>query len=456
MRSRTTIGKGARKLLVCAAAAGGAILAWSGSAGAGTVQGTLATTQGDSITSDQLRDWINEFITAANQRLVVMTQCFGGNSATSFAGQGNTSVISATSPGQESTYGGYDDDAAGALAPGAGNTGATVHAAGTAGKDASETPSTGGGLAPGGFSLAPVPAAPVPADPIHSRHVLVYAGQPDGGGGTSDVAQRDAIAANFAGQPNTTVTSAGGAGGGGWSQPGSAAGLRNALKSIGTAINASANPAKEQFILFVTDHGDLHNKESKSVVSPQNTTIPLTPSSPFQSFGSIQLDPDTLANDPNNQPGFSVFLPFHDGTSSLRTAPYDPFTPFFPPNCWQMGLDNPAPTGTDWNIPSFFDVFVELDDSGVVGDFPGEGVRVMFKLPPPDNSMFFVDSFFDVFYDVSLTNFTNFTPRAGNYLVTELSQDSGTIAKLPEPAGALALAAGCALTTLMRRRRQGN
>jgi hypothetical protein len=421
------------------------------SARAAVVQGTLSTSVGDSITSDQLRDWINEFIPGGNQRLLVMTQCYGGNAATSFAGAAGTAVISATSPGQTAVYGGYDADAAVALAPGAGNTGATVHAAGTAGKHASETPSTGGGVAPGDFSLAPVPAAPAPTDPIFSRHVLVYAGIPDGGGGTSDVAQRNQIAANFAGQPHTTVTSVGGAGGGGWNHPGSAAGLRKALSDIGAAINASPQPTREQFIMFITYHGDLHKKQTTTVVSPQNSTIPLTPpSNPFRTFSPSELPPDHLAADPNNVAGFSVFLPFNNG-SVLRTAP-DVATPYFPPNSWQLELDNLSPTGTDYTIGSFFDVFLELDGSGVVGDFPGEGVRVIFQLPHLDNTPAFMDSFFDVFYEVRLTNHTHFTQQAGAYLVGEFSQDSGAIAKvIPEPTALILLMLGG--LSLMRQRR---
>lgn len=420
------------------------------SAIAGVVQGTLCTTKGDSITSDQLRDWIDELIPGGNQRLLVMTQCYGGNSATSFSGSGGTSVVSATSAGQTAVYGGYDNDAAGALAPGAGNTGATVHAAGTAGKHASETPSTGGGAAAGGFSLAPVPAAPAPADPIHSRHVLVYAGIPDGGGGTSDVAQRNQIAANFAGQPNTTVTSVGGAGGGGWNHAGSAAGLRQALKDIGTTIAGSPQPTKEQFIMYITDHGDLHNKESKEVVTGINQTVPLTPSAPFRTFTPVELPPTHLAQDPSNSAGFSVFLPFHDGSSSIFTAP-ESALPYFPANCWQLNLDNTSPSGADYLLGNSSDLMLELNGNGIVGDFPGEGIRVNFGLPHPDTSSLFIDSFFDVFYNVSLSNFTNFSTHPGNYLVGEFSQDTGNIAKVPEPSTTV-FAAVAVLASLRRRR----
>jgi hypothetical protein len=400
------------------------------------VQGTLCTSLGDSISSDQLRDWINELIPGGNERLLVMTQCFGGNAASSFSMQPMTSVISATSPGETAKYGGYDNDAANALGPGPMKTGANVHAAGNAGKHASETPMTTG--APGGFSLEPVATM---GDMIESRHVLVYAGQPGGGGGTTDVMQRDKIKMNFMG--DAMVTTVGGAGGGGWDKPGSAKGLREALKDIGTAIMMSPNPTKEQFIMYITDHGDLHKKESTATPLPQNTpSVPLVPNFPTFS-SSLELDPQILIDDSLNNPGFSVFLEPTDPMS------YSEF-PVFSNGAFTLLLDNPSPSGADYSIDSFFDVFTELDNSGIVGDHPGEGIRISFQLPHLDSSMPFLDSFFDVFYDVSLSNNTSL-----GFNVVEFSQDSGNIMKpVPEPSAMMLAAAAFAGVGLMRRRRK--
>jgi hypothetical protein len=427
-----------RFLLFCSA---GAIWSFASTGFGAVVQGTLCTSVGDSISSDQLNAWINEFIPAGNQRLLVMTQCFGGNAATSFAGAPNTSVISATSPGQTAKYGGYDNDAAGALKPMPGTTANNVHTAGTTGKHATETPTNGGTVAPGGISLEPVAT---PADMIESRHVLVYAGQPGGGGGTTDVMQRDTIKMNFMG--DASVVSVGGAGGGGWDKPGSAKGLREALKEIGMAIAMSPNPTKEQFIMYITDHGDLHNKETTATPSQPTLTVPLVPS--FPTFSLSQLNPTILADDPFNQPGFSVFLEL---PSPVSESIWSGSGRLFNPGDLLLQLDNPSLSAPDFlNIPSFFDVFVELDGSGIVGDYPGEGVRVMYELPFPDNSMAFADSFFDVFYSVSLTNNTG-----GTYFVHEFSQDSGNIIKpVPEPSAMMLAVAALIGLGFVRTRRK--
>ena len=304
--------------------------------------GTLSTSIGDSITDTQLADWIDELIPPATsgQRLIVLTECFGGDKVDNFAGKANTAVISATSPGETATYGGYDDDAAAALKPGATNTGATVHAAGSG--DAKATPTTGGGLAPGGFSLAPVAT---PTDMIESRHVLVYAGQPDGGGGTTDVMQRDTIKANFAG--DATVTTVGGAGGGGWDHPGSAKGLRAALKAIGDDIANDPMPTKEQFILFVTDHGDLHKKDANNTITVPSCgalCLPTPYSSSFDGFDSLlDLDPQILFDDPDNEPGLSIFVDLwqynQDNPGGEILIP-DGSPPFFSPGEWQLTVNS--------------------------------------------------------------------------------------------------------------------
>jgi hypothetical protein len=78
-----------------------------------------------------------------------------------------------------------------------------------------------------------------------------------------DNADRDVIVQNFAGQPNTTVDTAGGVrapsdsnkGVDGWEYPGTSRALSRAIAAAGTAIRNSENPAREQFILFVGDHG---------------------------------------------------------------------------------------------------------------------------------------------------------------------------------------------------------
>ncbi|MCC7409042.1 MAG: VPLPA-CTERM sorting domain-containing protein [Phycisphaeraceae bacterium] len=414
-----------------------AAAAWAGGVHAATItKGTLSASKGTSILDSDLAKWIDDYIPGGSQRLIVMTQCYGGDTAKAFTGKANTAVASATSAGEKATYGGYDKSAADALKPGAGKTASDVHTAGTGGKASGETPSSNGGLGLGDFKLDPT-------DANSSRHVLVYAGKPDGGGGTSDTAQRDKIKGNFAGQTNTTITTAGGstAGSGGWDQEGSAAGLKKALKQIGDAINASADPSKEQFILFITDHGDTHQ-----VDIPLNPVITPGGSALVQNFQTFQTTATfgtaQFTEDANNVPGFSVFLDLH--AMGLEHPIVD--GPLFAPGDWELVL---TPNGGSATLlDSFFDVFTELsiDDSGIVGDEQGEGVQLFFPVSEP----VMISSFFDVFVEIEVVNHT-----ADDWTIGYVSQDSGDMAKIvPEPAGLWLLGAAIGWVGSARRVRR--
>lgn len=424
------------------------------------LDGTLSVPDGNGnpITGSQLRMWMNDLVPPNVKGLLILTECYGGNVAANFTGaDNNTAVISATSGGQTATYGGYDSGASNALAPGAANTGQTVHAGGTATRDtANETPTTAGGLAPNGFSLAPVGT-----NDIESRHILIYAGIPDNQAGR-DFDQRDKIKMNFAGQapPGTTITTVGDAGMNGWDKPASAAELRKAIKEIGDTIAGSANPSKEQFVMFVTDHGDLHNKEVVGATVAPSTSTGLTgvPSFGLSLPGSPA--PLQLLDDPNNVPGFSMFIDLY--TMGLTTP--NTGGGFFDPGDWELTLT--PDMGAPFMIDSFFDVFTELSidgfdgSSSIVGDTPGEGIRVYFPFDGlggrPSESIF-AGSFFDIFYDVDIANFTPQGPgiHSGSYLISEFSQDTGNISKLepiPEPGTALWGLVGLAAGLIRRRR----
>jgi hypothetical protein len=280
---------------------------------------------------------------------------------------GNTAVASATSPGEQATYGGYDSGASGALSPGAGRTGQTVHNGGVGTKVSTETPSTGGGLGLADFSLEDTSAT----GPVKSRHVLVYAGIPDAAPGR-DVDQRNAIQNAFAGQANTSVRSVGGAGGGGWNHPGSAAGLRSALKEIQTEINASSDPSAEQFILYVTDHGDLHKQDdAPAAVRPGSGTDVYFTSTVIPGYTTEEIDPTILAGDPGNQPAIEAFISLN--TPQTIVPVFDAFiqpmvgvpTALSSHTVNPVDLAGPSP-GT-------------LPD-GIVGNAPGEGWEIVFPI----------------------------------------------------------------------------
>lgn len=83
---------------------------------------TICTTYGDDIYDYQLDQMIDSVVPPSAKRLIVLTQCYGGDCLDNFTGT-NTAVVSATSSGQKAKYGGYDDDAANACKPEAGKTG---------------------------------------------------------------------------------------------------------------------------------------------------------------------------------------------------------------------------------------------------------------------------------------------------------------------------------------------
>ncbi len=294
---------------------------------AGSKKATICTTYGDDIYDYQLDQMIDSFIPPSAKRLIVLTQCYGGDAADNFTGT-NTAVLSATSPGQKAKYGGYDDDAANACKPGAGKTGQSVHAAGTAGKHPAETPVMGGGLAPGAVSLEPVTADGA----VRSRHVVVYAGMPDAKG--RDNAQRDKIKANFAGQPNTTVTTVGGVGpADGWDKHGWGRGLKDAINEAAAAIEAAPDPSKEQFLLFVTDHGDLHTVEFVTTPVPPSNSIVVANVAAFVAADFQERQFERL--------GFSITVDLAPFTHAVGD-PTD-YAPFFPTNAWRLLLTPPLP-----------------------------------------------------------------------------------------------------------------
>jgi len=396
-------------------------------AAAGEKQGTLCTSAGASITDSDLKAMIEAYIPSDAKSLLTFTQCFGGDCVDNFADMPNVAVTSATSPGETATYGGYDDDAAGALRPG-GGTGQTVHDIGTGGKASGETPMTGGGLSPGGVSLEPVDPL---WGPVRSRHIVVYAGKPDAGAGRdNDQAQR--IRDNFAGQPNTTVTTVGGDGTGVWDRPGTAAGLAGAIAHAGSLINDSFWPEDEQFILFVTDHGDLHNTQPVATTVAQATHQTVQD---VQSFQSADFDGTAQITDP----GFSLRIELPTGMTHPVGDPFN-YMPLFQPGQWSLILDNGVEAPFD--LMEFEELYID-DGDGIIGNAPGEGMELAFDIDPD----WWVESFFDVTFDVDVFNGSPF-----DVTVVDFSQDTGDVAKVPEPATVGLVALG--LAALARRRRR--
>jgi hypothetical protein len=254
--------------------------------GAAEVHGSIYTNAGPDIYDTQLRQLLDHYIPAANvhSTLLILTECYGGDKMDDLATRPNTTTLSATSVCQVAYYGGYHDDAAKALKPGVGRTSDDVHNAGIAGKHASESPQKQGPVA----SLTKTH----PDSTIKSRHVLVFAGHPN----AQDNADVNNIKNNFTDQQATTVTAVGANGAAPYDYPGTLQGLKDALNAIKPQMNPS-----EQFILFVTDHGDKH------VVDPAPLNFgDSSQSEPLSFPAPTQQD---MQNDPNNKPQISLFSP---------------------------------------------------------------------------------------------------------------------------------------------------
>ena len=322
--------------------------------------------------------------------------------------------------------------------------------------------------------------------------MLVYAGQPGGNG--TDVAIRNTISANWNNKLDTVTTiGATGGGAGGWANEGSAFGLKSAIDAAGKAINAAANPAQQQLILFVTDHGGLRNVATDLNRSAPNIalvgggsaptpntfiTVPTQAFSPnpnlvtfttltkgFTTFGAgIVTNPNAPQN-PGSLPSaaqlaspvFSILVPFSNNNA---------ITPALMLHMggtvnWELDLFNPVLNQSLFLPDSFQVVYNPSDPAGnkfVAADDLNKdaGIRIEFQLPGQPDGMDFQDFFFNANLDVSLANFTG-----TDYNIGEFAQENPALSPLsvPEPSS-IVLCAGPLMIPLMLmwvrgRRRRG-
>lgn len=353
--------------------------------------GTLCVSSGCPMYDFELAQLIAAHIPACTKKLIVLTECYGGDVVNDFANSPNTAVISATSPGQQAQYGGYDDDAANALRPGPGRNGNDVHVAGRNGRGRGETPMRGGTMSAGNFNLDDVSSN----GPVRSRHIVYYAGKPNG----MDNAYRDTIKSNFAGQANTTVHTAGGSGSG-YDQPGTTGGLHHAIDDAATNITNSPDPCREQFILFVSDHGDLEKLTQAQI---RELGVGKTVKTSLPGFISgVDANPADFLNTPGNTTSYSVLLPL--GQTGMT---WNPDRGRILQN-GQLVLTVSA-GGFNSVISVFRELHSDFDSSGIIGDFPMDTILIEFDIPED----IFVTSFFDNNVTVSLTNRSRYTLPLG-------------------------------------------
>lgn len=392
------------------------------------------------VSDFDLAKMIDASVPQSTQRLLIFAQCYGGEFAASpYFNKPNTATASATRTGEQAQYSGYHDDAARALRPEPGRTGETVHLEGIAGifqgaafNTFPEHPTTGGGLPLASFSLEPVTATGA----VRSRHIIIYAGKPDsqprrdpetgdslpdGQGGkrrTTDVQDRNNIRINFADEPNTTVWAVGGTpdaddptlGTDGWDFSGTPEGLAAALERVRQAIANSPDPSKEQFALFVSDHGDFRvggltrvplNPNSRSVVNPA-----------FPAMDSARTIGAT-------DPAFTFYVSFEGQALPIQRDAQGNYMPFFGASDFTMDV---TPNGGQALL---FDVYtehyLELGDD-ILGNQPGEGLLFRFPVAPDVFSSMLVDTTLSV-------GITSKIPAA--IIVNELAQETGPVARGP-------------------------
>jgi len=387
--------------------------------------GELVTRPGEpAISAVQLNSLLTNAIPEAALKLLIFAQCYGGNLALSplFRDATNTAVSSGTSPNQQGRYGGFHDDAARGLRPAAGRTALDLHEEGSAGKstvwaERAEVTDTQAGIfawsewprMSGGLPLSQFPLDPVTTNgAVRSRHIVIFAGRPtvmneevltqgtitvpDNGGTRqtfSDAADRDQIKTQFLGQPNTTIRTVGGkpswsqyvplinnSGTDGWDYPGDLDGLKRAIEEAGAAIRNAPDPSKEQFILYVTDHGEqgVPLPGATTTVAP-NSTAPLgsnlsTPAGNDPLSGALQRQPD-------NQPQLRAQV--KPGGQSPNRNPQRLGQPGINPGEIELRLlpDGGAPV----TLQQYQVAVVDLDGDGSLASLPGEGVWLHFPVP---------------------------------------------------------------------------
>jgi hypothetical protein len=272
--------------------------------------GTLVANDGRDIYDWELEAWIGTFIGDDYESMILaFTECYGGDKFDDFAGYANTALLSGSMAGNTSQYGGYHRALAQALQPGV--TTDEAHADGVAGAAAGDTPIKAGVNVTVGGS--------------HSTHVLVWAGKPN----WQDQADIDDIRANFSGISETvTVLSGNGVGADGAATAGN---LMGALALIGAQMNS-----QEQFVLFVTDHGDLDKGIWNLYCQPGGCVTYLD----APAYGDMLATPD-------NEPKLSLFV----------VEPLDsPYVETLYVNGHDAG-PQPVPLGLDYDNDDVDDVY---------------------------------------------------------------------------------------------------
>jgi hypothetical protein len=248
----------------------------------------------DAILDTELEQLISTHITTYETMILVFTECYGGDMVDDFASYLNTTLLSATTPGNLANYGGYHRGLAANLIPG--TTTDAAHDAGVAAHVAAGARDTPWNLGPnvliGGTS---------------STHVLVWIGRPNGTAQQLDQRDITDIFNNFMGQPSTSVTILAGDGTRPYvDAPATRQELEDALETIGSQMDEN-----EQFILFVGDHGNRDN-----VVEDITCFTTCSAMLDCSAHGDMVVEAD-------NQPNLSVITIAHTGLSCFESVEFN-------------------------------------------------------------------------------------------------------------------------------------
>jgi len=388
-----------------------AMLSAAGTASAQIATGALAGNAGNNsaIIDTHVAHLIRTHVPGCNKKLLIMTQCYGGNFIDEFSADASIAIASATSEGELSHYNTYDLGAALSLRPEAGHNAQVMHteaiaigqsAATLAGIVLTEVPDVGGGLA-----LVDYPLEATTKPLQQAVHILFYAGKPE----EPDVAQYWIIRELYphadivvvASGPLMPVIN----------YPSTKTGLEDALMAMGQRMGN----CNDFFIMFVGDHGHQIWDLGTPYEIFLQTQIP-TPALP-------QSVADDLNGTPDPAPMLVLFLPYPPNSPPFPTPPAGPAP--FDPDDWSVSVPLSAGNFEAMGSRQMYDD----GGNGIVGDGPNEGVRVEFDMAAAQ----FIDAY------VGHTNLVTVTNGTGQARTIQLILDPGPVSKvyLPDPCPAI-------------------
>jgi len=227
---------------------------------------------------DHIHDWeLAQYLKNSigdnyHSRILTFTQCFGGDLINDFENSRQTTILTSNEPGKVAYYDYSDSAYAENMIPG--NTTDKLHESAKTEKHSDETLQYSG----------PDQTIGAVGD-IKSCHVLFWAGDPN----SIDRKQFDEIHGNFPGPENTVTVLAGDGDQQNWGPnvdgPATRESLKTELENIKKLMNS-----EEQFILFVSDHGDLDSSR-RSVPCSAGSSAKIDIEIPTPLYGDMLIDP---------------------------------------------------------------------------------------------------------------------------------------------------------------------